>query len=139
MTPSTPDRLQLAGGSGTRSSESIDRILLDLCGRIDALLIEEDRLLGSADPEALNRLIDRKEHLALEVSRLVRIAEGYVPAPAARSGLSRTLDSLARHTVQVRRHVEAVRSITAMISDLYCEVTSDGTYEGATHFKAVHR
>jgi hypothetical protein len=137
MTLTTLDRLQPISGRASRGSATVDRILLQLCERIDALLLEEDRLLAAADPQAFDKLIDRKENLALEVSRVLEMADGYVPSREVRSSLSRTLDLLARQRELVRRHVEAVRSITSMISALYCEATGDGTYDGATHVRAL--
>ena len=47
MTPAPHDRPPAAAGQAARASVPIDRILLQLCGRIDALLVEVQQAAGA--------------------------------------------------------------------------------------------
>jgi hypothetical protein len=133
------ERIRTTTASPAPNSASIDRLLMQLLARIDSLLDEEADLLASANLGGLEQLIDRKDHLALEASRVVQMAQGYMPVPEVTASLGNTLKKLSSQAEQVRRHVDAVKTIAAMISDLHSEASGDGTYDNLAHRKAGNR
>jgi hypothetical protein len=121
------------------SQETMDQIVLQLAGRIDVLIEEEAAILYRGDDLAIDTVLERKEHLALEIGRLTSIGKGCSPDPIARGRLEQTLGRLGHHSELIRRHIEALKHLCATISDLHCEVSSDGTYDNVAHLRQPRR
>jgi Zn-dependent oligopeptidase len=122
---STPQSRQVAPHL---QSAAFDQHLLQLSGRIDNLIDEENRVLATATPDELDRFVERKCHLALEASRIAQHIAGHVPGPEVKDKFRQTVEKLSQNATQVRRHIVAVEEITAMLADLHSNSTSDGTY-----------
>ena len=131
--------------SSARPSETefgkatIDDIVIQLAGRIDALIAEEAAILQRADENAIESILARKEHLALEAGRLTLLGKNYSPDPQVSARLQQTLGRLGQHAELIRQHIEALKHLCGMISELYCEVSSDGTYDNLAYLRQARR
>jgi hypothetical protein len=110
------------------SSANVDSMLVQIAGRIDGLLSEEASALSSHAADIIDQLITRKNHLALEVSRLERHIGSHVPSPEVKLKLADTLKNLSRNAAQIQRHIEAVDEVVEMLVDIHRKHASDGTY-----------
>ena len=131
---SSPKRLE-----AELSKETIDHIVVQFSERIDALIEEEAAILQRADAQAIETVLERKQHLALEAGRMTSICKGRLPDPQARARLEQTLGRLGQHTELIGRHIEALKHLCATISELYCEASSDGTYDNVAHLRQARR
>jgi hypothetical protein len=102
--------------------------LLQLIQRIDIMLDEESRLLPGAPPDEFDRIIARKNHLALEVARLTSHIGPFSPDGAERIMLNQTKVRLAENASALQRNIDAVGEILATVSDVLNRAHSDGTY-----------
>ena len=107
---------------------ALDQALLHLADRIEALWEEERRLLQHAAAEDFDRLIERKEHLAVEVARLMQHALGFDPQPSTRLRLRAMRERLTDNKELLQRHIDAVGEIAALIAGVLNSAMSDGTY-----------
>jgi hypothetical protein len=128
-----------AGGPGaasTRPSSSAQNdALLQLIQRINGTLDKEGGLLAGATPEEFDRIIARKNHLALEVARFATHVGPFAPDAAARLKLQNTKARLADNASELQRNIDAVGEILSMVSDVLNRAHSDGTYT----YEAVRR
>lgn len=108
-------------------SSALDRALAQLATRIDAILAEEQLILTS-HPEAFERLVARKELLAVEASRLALAARGGVSDQRVRDRLAAAAKRLADNSCFLRRHIDAVSEIAALVASAVSQSSSDGTY-----------
>lgn len=108
-------------------SAALDRALLQLATRIEHVLLEEKNALA-AQPMDLDFLIARKEHLALEVVRLSQAAGRAAPDASIRARLETTTKLLAENSDLLRRHIDAVSEIAALVAGVVAKAAGDGTY-----------
>ncbi|MGE0627034.1 MAG: hypothetical protein AB7O43_04365 [Hyphomicrobiaceae bacterium] len=111
-----------------RVGQATHETLLQLITRIEGVLDEERNLLAGCSREEFDRVVARKDYLALELMRLLQGA-GKVPADdALRARLSQTVDKLSENARILRRHIDAVSAISMLIADVLNSEASDGTY-----------
>jgi hypothetical protein len=128
-----------AGGSSAASSRIAgspqNDALLQLIQRINGMLDEESGLLAGGPPDDFDRIIARKNHLALEVGRFASHVGPFAPDAAARLKLQHTKARLADNASVLQRNIDAVGEILAMVADVLNRAHSDGTYT----YEAVRR
>lgn len=104
--------------------------ILQLLSRIEAVVTDENGLLSSGKTADIDSIVARKSHLAVEVMRLMKRFDAIhdrEPVRERMSSLSRALDMNAR---LLRRHIDAVREISGIITDVIAASSDDGTYSG---------
>jgi hypothetical protein len=127
--PSPPAReLRTRAAALPAGAAATNQALLQLVIRLESVLEEERKMLAGSLPNDHDRLIARKEHLALEATRLAQHAGGFLPDGPIRMRLGQAADQLAENARLLRRHIEAVDEIAALIAEICSSVTSDGTY-----------
>ena len=102
--------------------------IVQLADWITEVLEEEKVLIARPERADFGALIARKSHLALELSKLMRVAEGQVPAEHVRLKLRQLASDLAANERLLRRHMDAVYEISSLIGDAIEQSTADGTY-----------
>jgi hypothetical protein len=102
--------------------------ILKLADWISEVLEEEKAQIAQPERADFNALVARKSHLALELSRLMRVAEGQVPTERVRVKLRQLAAELAANERLLRRHMDAVYEISSLIGDAIEQSTADGTY-----------
>jgi hypothetical protein len=73
-------------------------------------------------------LVARKSHLALELGKLMRVAEGQAPTERVRVKLRQLAADLAANERLLRRHMDAVYEISSLVGEAIEQSTDDGTY-----------
>ena len=114
--------------SGPAPASSLDHALLGLAGRIESVLAEERQLLSGGPAEDLDRIAARKNLLALEATRLTQHAGALAPSPAVTARLRDVAAALADNERLLKRHIDAVSEIAALVADVCSRASSDGTY-----------
>ena len=121
-----------SGGSMTAPARTLDgaqsAALQQLIHRIDSMLDEEAQLLAGAPPEDFDRIIARKNHLALELARFSAQIGPFSPDAAARQKLHLAQARLSENAVALQRNIDAVGEIISMVTDVVNRAQSDGTY-----------
>ncbi len=102
--------------------------LLHLADLISEVVQEERSLISRPEGADFSALVARKSHLALELARLMKIAEGKVPTERVRQRLATLSRELAANERLLRRHMDAVYEISTLIGDAIEQSTADGTY-----------
>jgi hypothetical protein len=102
--------------------------ILQLADWITEVLEEEKAQIGQPERADFNALVARKSHLALELGKLMRVAEGQVPTERVRLKLRQLASDLAANERLLRRHMDAVYEISSLIGDAIEQSTADGTY-----------
>ena len=102
--------------------------IVQLADWITEVLEEEKVLIAQPERADFGTLVARKSHLALELSKLMRVAEGQVPAEHVRVKLRQLASDLAANERLLRRHMDAVYEISSLIGDAIEQSTADGTY-----------
>lgn len=115
-------------GQPARSAAVLENALLQIAGRIEAVLVEEAMLLAAPPGEDYERLIARKNHLALEVMRISQHGAGSRVSDEVKRRLAEIGTRLAGNAALVRRHMNAVGEIAALVAEMCNRASSDGTY-----------
>ena len=102
--------------------------ILQLADWITEVLEEEKAQIAHPERADFNALVARKSHLALELGKLMRVAEGQVPTERVRLKLRQLASDLAANERLLRRHMDAVYEISSLIGDAIEQSTADGTY-----------
>jgi hypothetical protein len=102
--------------------------IIRLADRIGEVLEEEKVQIAHPEGADFSALVARKSHLALELSKLMRVAEGQVPTERVRGKLRQLAADLAANERLLRRHMDAVYEISSLIGDAIEQSTADGTY-----------
>lgn len=102
--------------------------ILQLADWITEVLEEEKLQIAQPERADFNALVARKSHLALELGKLMRVAEGQVPTERVRVKLRQLASDLAANERLLRRHMDAVYEISSLIGDAIEQSTADGTY-----------
>jgi hypothetical protein len=119
------------------TADALERILLQLCERIDRLLDEERAALAACTPEGIEAFVVRKDHLALEMTRLAHHAAGYAPGARVRARLVETRSRLASNAGDLSRHISALEEIMGLLAEIQARQSSDGTYSRLGGWGAV--
>ena len=102
--------------------------ILQLADWITEVLEEEKLQIAQPERADFNALVARKSHLALELGKLMRVAEGQIPTERVRVKLRQLASDLAANERLLRRHMDAVYEISSLIGDAIEQSTADGTY-----------
>ena len=102
--------------------------ILQLADWIGEVLEEEKVQIAHPEQADFSALVARKSHLALELGKLMRVAEGQVPTERVRLKLRQLATDLAANERLLRRHMDAVYEISSLIGDAIEQSTADGTY-----------
>lgn len=102
--------------------------IIRLADQIGEVLEEEKGQILHPERADFSALVARKSHLALELSKLMRVAEGQVPSERVRGKLRHLAADLADNERLLRRHMDAVYEISSLIGDAIEQSTADGTY-----------
>ena len=102
--------------------------ILQLADWIGEVLEEEKVQIAHPERADFSALVARKSHLALELNKLMRVAEGKVPTERVRVKLRQLAADLATNERLLRRHMDAVYEISSLIGDAIEQSTADGTY-----------
>jgi len=102
--------------------------ILQLADWIGDVLEEEKVQIAHPERADFSALVARKSHLALELGKLMRVAEGQVPTERVRLKLRQLAADLATNERLLRRHMDAVYEISSLIGDAIEQSTADGTY-----------
>ncbi len=127
LQPHETDGPSVAPDAALAERGALNRALIQLAMRIERVLLEEKNALA-AQPKDLDVLIARKEHLALEVLRLSQAAGRVAPDATSKTRLETTVRLLAENSDLLRRHIDAVSEIAALIAGVVTKATGDGTY-----------
>lgn len=96
--------------------------------RIRAVVEEERELLASANIEGFDRIVARKDQLAIELSRHVKHVGSESADKNARALLDEAAQALQGNAELLRRHIEAVSEVASLICNVLVNANSDGTY-----------
>jgi hypothetical protein len=102
--------------------------ILQLADWIGEVLEEEKVQIAHPERADFSALVARKSHLALELGKLMRVAEGQVPTERVRLKLRLLAADLAANERLLRRHMDAVYEISSLVGDAIEQSTADGTY-----------
>lgn len=102
--------------------------ILHLADLISEVVQEEKVLIARPEGGDFSALVARKSHLALELGKLMQLAEGKVPTERVRHRLAVLSADLAANERLLRRHMDAVYEISSLIGEAIEQSTADGTY-----------
>lgn len=101
---------------------------LNAIERLTVTIDEETDKLESRTPVDFDSFSQRKNRGLLELTRVMRQAQGIEFDPRVVAHLSRLRASLVRNQAALQMHLDAVREVAAIIAKSIQEVESDGTY-----------
>ena len=102
--------------------------LLQLADWISEVVREERVLIARPEGADFSALVARKSHLALELGKLMQIADGRVLTERVRERLRQLAADLAANERLLRRHMDAVYEISSLIGEAIESSSADGTY-----------
>lgn len=102
--------------------------ILQLADWISEVVREERLLIAQPEGADFGALVARKSHLALELGKLMQVAEGRVPTERVRQRLQTLAAELAANERLLRRHMDAVYEISSLIGEAIEQSSADGTY-----------
>jgi hypothetical protein len=101
---------------------------LNAIERLTATIDEETDRLESRAQVDFDSFSQRKNRGLLELTRVMRHAQGVELDPRVVAHLTRLRASLVRNQAALQMHLDAVREVAAIIARSIQEVESDGTY-----------
>ena len=119
-----PSTAEPAALESTRLMEAI----LHLADLVSEVVREEKGLIARPEGADFSSLVARKSHLALELGKLMQLAEGKVFSERVRQRLATLSAELAANERLLRRHMDAVYEISSLIGEAIEQSTADGTY-----------
>jgi hypothetical protein len=117
-----------AAEPATLESARLMEAILHLADLISEVVREEKALIAAPEGADFSALVARKSHLALELSKLMQMADGQVPNERVRQRLRTLAAELAANERLLRRHMDAVYEISSLIGEAIEQSTADGTY-----------
>ena len=120
-------RLSAAEPAPLESARLMEAIL-HLADLISEVVQEEKGLIAHPEGADFSALVARKSHLALELGKLMQVADGKIPTEAVKRRLAGLSQELAANERLLRRHMDAVYEISTLIGDAIEQSTADGTY-----------
>jgi hypothetical protein len=121
-------RVDIAGEPMLPENTPLMDAILQLADWIGEVLEEEKVQIAHPERADFSALVARKSHLALELGKLMKVAEGQVPTEQVRQKLKQLSIDLANNERLLRRHMDAVYEISSLIGDAIEQSTEDGTY-----------
>lgn len=113
---------------GALESARLMEAILHLADLISEVVQEEKALIARPEGGDFSALVARKSHLALELGKLMQVAEGKIPTERVRQRLATLSAELAANERLLRRHMDAVYEISSLIGEAIEQSTADGTY-----------
>ena len=129
-----PPRTQPAEEAHMRAADRGPAVLSfvdKIIGRLEEVVDQETAALRSHQVIDLKDFNNRKSHGLLELSRAMRMFEGAELDKAIVARLDTLRDKLETNRAVLKMHLEAVREIATVISDVIRDSESDGTYSRA--------
>jgi hypothetical protein len=117
-----------AGGPVLPEDTPLMDAILQLADWIGEVLEEEKVQIAHPERAEVGALVARKSHLALELGKLMRVAEGKVMSERVGVKLRQLAADLADNERLLRRHMDAVYEISTLIGEAIEQSTEDGTY-----------
>ncbi len=102
--------------------------ILQIADWISEVVQEERKLIARPEGADFGALVARKSHLALELGKLMQVADGRLLPESVKQRLGRLSSELAANERLLRRHMDAVYEISSLIGDAIEANTADGTY-----------
>lgn len=99
--------------------------------RLEEVVDQETLALRTRKAINLKEFNDRKSQALLELTRSLKNVQGGEPDPALAARVGTLKVKLAVNQAALRVHLEAVREVSAAISDAIRQAESDGTYTQA--------
>jgi hypothetical protein len=118
--------MSISSGAKGEANETLRRIV----GHIKSVVEEERELLASSNFDGFDRVIARKDQLAIELSRHTRRLGSDTVESEARELLNDAARALDSNATLLRRHIEAVSEVAGLICNILVNANSDGTYTG---------
>ncbi|MGE0768253.1 MAG: hypothetical protein AB7L90_17495 [Hyphomicrobiaceae bacterium] len=106
------------------SNDTLRRIV----ARIKIMAEEERELLDTSQFDGLSRIVARKDQLAIELSRELKVANPGVVDGEARQLFQEAAGTLEANADLLRRHIAAVSEVAGLICNILVNANSDGTY-----------
>ena len=116
--------MSLPSSAGSENKEALRQIV----ARIKAAVAEENQLLAAASFSGFDRIIARKDQLAIELSRCAKRIDAGAVDGETRALLDEAAKALGSNADLLRRHIEAVSEVASLICNVLVNASSDGTY-----------
>jgi len=118
--------MSLSGGAKNETHEALRRIV----DHIKSVVEDEKQLLAASRFDGIDRVIARKDQLAIELSRHARRIGSSPLDQETRALLNEAAQALDSNAMLLRHHIEAVSEVAGLISNILVNANSDGTYTG---------
>lgn len=102
--------------------------MLQVVQRISQVLLEEKGLISELEFSSIDTLVARKSHLALELSRLMEHAQDTMQSCAVAHAIELLKAELTENAKLLRRHMDAMGEISALVAGAIDSASADGTY-----------
>jgi hypothetical protein len=124
-----------ASPNGGGAMRGVDREAQSLVAkaveRLEEVIDQETAALRSRTAVDLREFNDRKSHGLLELTRVMRHAEGTAPDQALLQRLSSLRAKLETNRAVLKMHLDAVLEVSTVMADAMRNADSDGTYSQA--------
>lgn len=102
--------------------------IVQLSDWISEVVEQEKEQIRRPESADFGALVARKSHLALELGRLMQVAQGQALTEPVKQKLQKLAVDLAANERLLRRHMDAVYEISSLIGDAIEQSSADGTY-----------
>jgi hypothetical protein len=126
------DRAPIPASVGVRPHDDKGTVMLSLIEnaieRLEEAVEQETAALRTRAGVDLREFNDRKSQGLLELTRAMRHIDGTAPEPALLKRLTGLRAKLEVNSAALKLHLDAVREISAAMTDAMRDAESDGTY-----------
>lgn len=119
-----------AGAAADAAWGALHRAIYQVSDRIEEVLAEEVAILEGRATGSIEAIVARKNHLVVELMRLMQHCNGACANEQLRRRLSGLSTKLADNAQLLRRHIDAIGEVTAIIAGAISAAGDDGTYSG---------
>lgn len=112
-------------------NQPLDRAIGQIADRMEAVLEDERAILSGASTGSLDAIVSRKNHLAVELTRLIGYAATADSNPGVRERLNQLRAELELNERLLRRHMDAIKEVIDIVAKTMNQSTDDGTYSSA--------
>lgn len=121
-------RTEAGGGAADAAWVGIQRAIIQASERIEEVLAEELAILEGRVPGSIDAIVARKNHLVVELMRLMQHCNGACADERLRQRLAVLSERLADNARLLRRHIDAIGEVTSIIAGAISAAGDDGTY-----------
>jgi hypothetical protein len=107
--------------------------------RLEEAVEQETAALRARASVDLKEFHERKSQGLLELTRAMRHIDGGTPTPSLMQRLSSLRARLETNSALLKLHLDAVREISAVMTDAIRDAESDGTYSRPIHNSGAKR